>query len=117
MTVGDFEGKRVVEPAPTVTRCNAASISREHNTSPGLWRDSKGQHDASCVLTPWAEDCQSIKFSLNISKSEVQILSQVVYQATASLLSSIFQFRGTSFSLIEAATLKMTITIAYALRS
>ena len=65
-TVGDLEGKRGVEPAPTVTRCNAASISREHNTSPGLWRDSKGQHDASCVLTPWAEGCQSIKHLLNV---------------------------------------------------
>jgi len=70
MTVGDLEDKRVVEPAPTVTFCNTTSISREHNTSTGLWQDSnsKGQHDTSCVLTQWAEGCQSIKVSLNISK-------------------------------------------------
>jgi len=65
-TVGDLEGKRVVELAPMVTRCNTASISRKHNTSSGFWRDSKGQHVATCVLTQWAEDCQSIKFSLNV---------------------------------------------------
>ena len=70
MTVGDLEDKRVVEPAPTVTCCNTTSISRGHNTSTGLWQDSnsKGQHDTSCVLTQWAEGCQSIKVSLNISK-------------------------------------------------
>ena len=70
MTVGDLEDKRVVEPATTVTCCNTTSISRGHNTSTGLWQDSnsKGQHDTSCVLTQWAEGCQSIKVSLNISK-------------------------------------------------
>ena len=33
----------------------------------------------------------------------MQILSQAVYQAAASLLSSILRFRGTSFLLIEGA--------------